>query len=143
MKRMLICTLACHFTLSSIASAQGNVSKAIWPFGRDNQSTTNTGFNNINPFTSSTPPVKDEKLFGLPSPTKLIDKAQKTTDTMIQKTRDSWKGVLDFGKSLNPFSAKSEPKQKRKSMISMFLPKRKAKSPATVGEFLTMDRPSF
>lgn len=145
MKRMVICTFACHLMLASIASAQDNRFKAMWPFGKDKKATTNSGFNTINPFTSPSKPANDDKPFAFPSPTKLIDKAEETTDTMIKKSRDTWKGMQDFGKSLNPFVAKSKPKPKRepkRSMIDRLLPKKKKDSP-TMGEFLTMKRPGF
>ena len=140
MKRMLICTFVC-LMLSSVTNAQESRFKSLWPFGKDRATTPR--FNNIDPFTATRKPVPEEKKFGFPSPTKMIDSAEKRTEAVFQKTRETWKGVQDLGKAMNPFAAKPK-RKKKKSFLDTFFPKQPVTSgSATVNDFLEMDRPGF
>lgn len=128
-------------SVSTTASAQDNPLSALWPFGKGKTST--SSFSNIDPFKSPTTTAGDKTL-GLPSPMKMIDDAEKKTGAMFRKTRESLKGMQNFGKSLNPFS-KATNSQPKKSLLDTFFPKLpvEAGSPSTMGDFMKMKRPKF
>lgn len=140
MLRMLPLSFACCLVFTSVASAQDSLFKTMWPFGKTKQAAAPT-FDNINPFVApNKKSPKEDKLFNLPSPSKLMDKAGETTDSMIAKTREGWQ-------RLNPFAPKSKTKSKsrkktRVAFLDRILPKKKSPSgPSTVGEFISMKRP--
>ena len=149
MKRFFVCTFVC-LLLTSAAQAQDNPLGKLWPFGKGKEATPK--FSGINPFDSpvtSSPALKPARSngskFAMPSPTKLIDKAEQSTSAAFNKTRGTWKGVQDFGKSLNPFAAKPTPKKKRRSFVDMIFPKEPAeeRTASTVNDFLKLKRPRF
>jgi len=122
----------------SVSSAIENPLKPLWPFGKSKQSALMLS----SPFSQQQKKTNDSFL-GLPSPTQLIDKAEKQTNTVIKKTREGWQSAQNFGKSLMPFG-QSKPKAKKKSWLDTLLPKQPVETgPATMGEFLNMKRPGF
>lgn len=141
MIRMLPLSFACCLLLASAASAQDSLFKTMWPLGKSKQAATPT-FDNINPFVAPKKSPKEDKLFNLPSPSKFMDKAGETTETMFTKTREGWQ-------RLNPFAPKSKTKSRSKShkktrlaFLDRILPKKKNPTgPSTVGEFISMKRP--
>lgn len=138
MTRLLVCTFVC-LLFASPAHAQDNPLSAMWPFGKKKAAT--RSYDNVNPFAKTK--KTSDKTFGLPSPTKLIDRAEKSTGSMFQKTRESLKGVQDFGKSLNPFASKGKSKPK-KSLLDTFFPKQPVDStPATMNDFMNLKRPKY
>ena len=145
MKRILVFTLFCLLSVPA-AHAQDNPFATLWPFGKDKAET--PSFKVMNPFVGTrTATGQEDKTFGIPSPTEIIDKAEEKTGAAFQKTRETWKGVQDFGKSLNPFTAKPTTKQRgpKKSLLDTIFPKQPVQpsSPATVNDFLKLDRPKF
>ena len=145
MKRILVFTLFCLLSTST-AYAQDNPFASIWPFSKSKPATPSCKV--MNPFAGTrTATGNEDKTFGIPSPTKIIDKAEETTEAAFQKTRETWKGVQDFGKSLNPFTAKTTNQKERpkKSLLDTIFPKQPVQpsTPATVNDFLKLDRPKF
>ena len=137
MKRSFVLTLVlCLFT--SAAYADGNPLSAMWPFGNAKAKTPAFDAGRF-----SNPAAK--KKTGLPSPSGWIDRAEKSTNAAFKKTRETWKGMQNFGKSLNPFVANSTgPKKQKKSLLDWIMPKQPvSKQPSTVNEFLSMDRPKY
>lgn len=140
MKRMVICTLACLLIATS-SEAQESKFKSLWPFAKDKA--TPSKFSSINPFSSGTKPAASEKRFTWPSPTKMIDSAERRTESVFQKTRETWRSVQDLGRAMNPFAG-STAKKEKKSFLDTFFPKQEVnRSPADVNDFLSMDRPGF
>lgn len=112
------------------AQAVENPFKSMWPFAKSNSVATS-------PFPK---PAKTNNSL-LAAPSRFFDKAEKQTDALVQKTKDNFKGMQDFGKSMSPFG-KSKP-QKKSFMDTLFPKKPVEPGPATVGEFLNMKRPGF
>lgn len=146
MCRLIARTIVCFVIVSASSSAyaEGNPFSALWPFGKSKATSPN--FDNIDPFKSPSRPVSTDKTLGLPSPAKIIDGAEKRTNAVFKKTRESLKDIQAFGKSLNPFSGagNAQPKQK-KSLLDTIFPKQTAEvgSPATMNDFMKLKRPKF
>lgn len=140
MTRWLICTLL-TLALTSAAHAQENSNPftKMWPFGKSKSTTPELG---SNPFKKVS--NQGESPFSLLSPSKMFDKAEKGTDAMFKKTKSTFKGVSDFGKSLNPFAGNSKTKKPKKSFLDTIMPKEPASSaPATMNDFMKMPRPKY
>ena len=134
--RNLICLLAIALSATSVTAAD-NPFGAVWPFGKSKES--NPVF--TSPFAKSKKPTGSSLM---DSPSRLLKKADKTTDAFVKKTKDGWHGVQDFGRSMNPFSKQQAKKTKKKSFLDTVFPKHPVeKGPSTMGEFLTMKRPGF
>ena len=89
MFRVIISVLALHFLLAGPASAQTNPLKAMWPFGKKQKTIkpiSHQDRDSINPFSTGNNRSTPSKSFGLPSPSKWINKAEKTTDSFFKKT---------------------------------------------------------
>ena len=141
MKRLFVVTLVLMF-LSPPLYAEGNPFKTLWPFGQEKKTPTF----DLARFTKPAPkPKKSSKTLGLPSPTRMMDSAGKTTDAAVAKTKQTWKGMQDLGKSWNPFVSKApKPKKSKQSWLDRLMPKQPKKStPSTVNEFLSLDRPGY
>jgi hypothetical protein len=148
MKRLFAAAVCGLLLASSALDAQeSKPPKSFWPFGRTDAKAkaAPNGFPALFPKDRREP--ADGGGFGLPSPTKLLNSMEQRTDAMFAKTRSTWKGVQDFGRSLLPFSA--EPKSAKEKRSPFFPTIFGAKSdpqndgPATVNEFLAMPRPRF
>lgn len=138
MKRSFVLTLVL-FLFTSATYADGNPLLAVWPFGNGKAKTPSFDAGKF-----SKPEPKKQKM-GFPSPSRMIDRAEKSTSAAFKKTRETWQGMQDFGRSLNPFVANSSrPKKQKKSLLDLIMPKQPvSRQPSTVNEFLSMDRPKY
>lgn len=134
-------SLLFHLTIGLVAisitsgvRAADNPFAGMWPFGKSTKST--PAFKS--PLQLPQKPASKSLLSG---PSRMLDKAGQQTNSFFAKTKDGFKGMQNFGKSMNPFS---KPKQNKKSLLDTMFPKQPVESgPATVGEFLNMKRPNF
>lgn len=141
MTRWLICTLiTMALATSAHAQEKENPFTKMWPFGKPKQTTPEFG---ANPF-KQVSKKSEGSSFSMLSPSKMFDKAGKGTDAMFKKTKSTFKGVSDFGKSLNPFAGKSKPSKPKKSLLDTIMPKQPVSSaPATMNDFMKMPRPKY
>ena len=137
MKRSFVLTLIL-LLFTTATYADGNPLLAVWPFGNGKAKTPSFDAGKFSK------PAANKQKTGFPSPSQWIDRAEKSTSAAFKKTRETWKGVQDFGKSLNPFVASSRSKKQKTSWLDRIMPKQStSQQPSTVNEFLSMDRPKY
>ena len=122
------------FTVFASNVQADNPLTSLWPFAGSKKPT--ASFNSPFPATQKS---KGNSILGAPS--RMMEKAGQQTSTLFKKTKH---GMQSFGRSLNPFSkTASKPSKEKRSLLDTFLPKKSTTQPATVQEFLQMDRPGF
>jgi hypothetical protein len=139
MKRSLIFAICVCVVITSSASGQDGLKK-LWPFGGKSK---NSRLSESNDY-FDIKPVRTKKTLGLPSPTKMFDRVERGTGTVVDKTRKTFGGMQEFGKSLNPFTRNSKKTRKKESLWRRMMMMEQSKAhnnPATVTDFLALERP--